>query len=398
MTVFAQHGYGKTNKIETGIMAHHISGVILSPRDESPDNLQAYIAGLRTQFSNGITILFDPQFYATTVLPVRDGHLPEYDYYQSGLTRARFIAQTDIRRYVADTLNYQANLPLDSIISPSVLFGDFQDPWSQIALSMAQEAITHHAGLPNAPPLLLSLVMDEGALRSRDALDEFLDIITVWNVAGVYLVVNRNDRNYPALFDETHLANLMYLVYVLSHVNGLAVICGYTDLVGLVMHAVGANVSCTGWYNSLRQFSLARFRLMTGGRQPRPRYASAPLLNSILIVPELAAAYSVGRIAQVLSQTAYDGVMATGDPANAQWPPNTACLHHWEVLDRLTREVSSHGSVAQNLSLLEEWIGQGIAIYRLLEQLGITFESATGSREIEVWQRAIHAFRGEAGI
>jgi hypothetical protein len=396
--IYAQHGWGKSDKIEAGLRAGHLSGVILSPRDEQPNRMADLVDDLRDEFGEEITILFDPQFYATTVVPARDGRLPDYSYYEPGLARGRFIAQADIQRYVENTLAYQTTLRLDRVIAPSVLFGDFRDPWSQIALSLAEEAIVVHAGLGSAPPLLVSLVIDESALRSRDALNEFLDIITVWDLAGVYVVVRCNDPNYPALLEETSLANLMYLVYVLAKVNGLEVVCGYSDLVGLLLHAVGAKATGTGWFNSLRQFSLARFQPTTGGQQPRARYTSTPLLNSILVLPELEACHQVGAIGQVLSTTSYDGVMASGNPANSPWPLEVACLHHWEVLHDVAQLVSSQLSVAENLAVLEDRVRQAVATYRLLEGAGVVFEPSTGPRNLALWLRGIASFRADAGI
>lgn len=398
MHVYAQQGYGKTDKIETGLRAGHLSGVILSPRDESPDNIRAYAEKLRQEFADRATILFDPQFYATTISPARDGYLRAYSYFEPGLTRGSFISHADIHRYVENTLTYQTTLPTDRIIAPTILFADFRDPWSQIALSMAQEAITVHDQHGNTPPLLLSLVIDESALRNRDALDEFLDVITAWDVAGVYLIVRSSDPSYPAAVDETSLANLLYLVYVLGTINDFEVICGYSDVVGILEHSVGAKSTGTGWSNNLRQFSLARFQPATGGRRARARYTSAPLLNSILVVPELETAYQVGLISNVLSNTAYDGVMASGNPANSQWPPNIACLHHWQVLDEIARRVSSQGSVAQNLTTLENDIREAVATYRLLEQANVVFDPPSGLRNLGLWMRAIRSFRADVSI
>jgi hypothetical protein len=287
-------------------------------------------------------------------------------------------------------------LDVDRWISPAVLFDDFRDPWSQIALTMAQESISVHRGSQPAASLLLSLVIDENALRSRDALDEFLDIVTAWDVAGFYLIVRRNDRNYPAAFDESVLLNLVYLVYVLGEVNEFEVICGYTDLVGLLLLAVGGSAIASGWFNTLRQFSLSRFQPATGGRAPRPRYTSAPLMNSVLVVPELATAYYVGRSADVLSNTRYDQVMANGDPANATWPPETACLHHWEVLARLAQGIEG-ASVGARLVTMENEIRQGIARYALLQGSGVQFEASTGPRDLNLWLRVVQAFRAEIG-
>jgi len=276
-------------------------------------------------------------------------------------------------------------------LSPAVLLEDFRDPWSQITLSLAREAMAIHAQLGNAPPLLLSLVIGETALRSKEALREFLDIISLWDVAGIYLIVHFNDPTYPAFVEETTLANLMYFVYVMARVNGYEVVYGYSDVMSCLLHAVGAHATATGWFHSLRQFSIRRFQPTTGGRQPRPRYLSGPLLSSVLVVPELSAIYEVGRIEEVLSSTRYDSVMATGNPANAPWPRHKSCLHRWEVLGHLAAEFSLQESTKGNLELLKKKIRSAQAIYSLLTESNVVFESPVG-RDLRQWSDAVRSF------
>jgi hypothetical protein len=396
MPVYAQHGYGKTDKVELGLQQGSLGGVILSPRDEKPTKLAAFVEDLQTAFE-GVTVLFDPQFYASTISPVKDGNLPEYPYYQSVLTRARFVSPADLQQYVGQTLNYEMTLGLDRLVSPTIMFSDFSDPWSQIALSLAQQSIATHGQLADPPPLLLSLVMDETALRNGDALNEFLDIITAWDVEGFYIVVRRTDRGYPAYCEEIVLRNQMYLAYVLAEMNNFEVVFGYTDVLGVLLHAVGVAATGTGWHNSLRQFSLSRFQPSTGGSPPRPRYTSQTLLNSILVVPELAGIQTVGQMGNVLSGTAYDGVMV-GNPANATWPPATSCLHHWEVLSDLVEDIASYATVSEKLDRVDELIVQGVATYGLLRNAGVVFEPSTGSRDLEVWLRSLRAFRQNVGL
>lgn len=399
MHIYAQHGYGKADKIEKSMRKGYISGVILSPRDEHPDKILEYIGNLRDEFRNDIILLFDPQFYATTLSPVIDKYLPDYPYYKSGLTHGNFIAQADIHRYVSDTLQYQAKLGLDRLISPSILFNDFSDRWSQISLIMARESIAFHEQMKNAPPLLLSIIIDEHSLQNKDALDEFLNIISIWEVSGYYLNVRLHNPIYPAHFDEeSSLINLLYFVYVLAEINEFEVVCGYSDLVGLLLLAVGAKAIGTGWFHTLRQFSLNRFIPSIGGRQARPRYTSSQLLNSILIDPELETIYRLHLLNRVLSNSSYDSVMNSNNPVKADWPPDISCLHHWEVLKRISNELFSRGSVSQRIAFLEEKIKYGITLYNNLDKKGVPFDTPTGPRNLQQWLQAINNFRREAKI
>ena len=46
LTILAQHGWGKSDKIERGINDGSINGVIMSPRDETPANLARFLANI----------------------------------------------------------------------------------------------------------------------------------------------------------------------------------------------------------------------------------------------------------------------------------------------------------------------------------------------------------------
>ena len=394
MAIYAQHGYGKTDKIEQGLDVGSIEGVVLGPRDEAPSNMEDYAQALRRSHP-AATLLFDSQFYVTTITPVRDGNLPSYAYYVPGLTRGNFTSPRNVRNYVRAALDYQTRLPLSRLIAPTVLIDDFQDPWSQIVLTMAQEAKEYHDTLSQPPPLLLSLVFSESALGASGPLAEFLDILSAFDVTGFYLIVRRLASQYQAQMDENRLTNLLYLVYSLATVNEYEVVCGYTDLIGSLLHCVGAHASACGWHHSLRQFSLNRFQPSRGGRPPRPRYTSSRLLNSILIIPELDNVYQAGAIREVLSGTEFDDVLRTR-PGQAPWPADVSILHHWDALDDLVTSLESVGDVSNRLSAMMRRIGQAMVTYRRLADLGVEFEPLSGADHLEQWSRAITNFRRTA--
>ena len=69
MTILAQHGWGKTNKIEQGLASGSIGGVIMSPRDETPTNLASFLTDIATN-QPSVERLVDPQLYAGAIWPV----------------------------------------------------------------------------------------------------------------------------------------------------------------------------------------------------------------------------------------------------------------------------------------------------------------------------------------
>lgn len=396
MTIYAQEGWGKSDKIDRGIEAGSISGVIWSPRDEDPRSLPQTILECRSAHP-GAMMLFDPQFYATTVTNPRVGRLPDYPYYQDGLSRASFSNPQNIQDFVRDTLEYQAKLQVDRLVGPTVLFEDFRDPWSQVALMMASASVSYHASMHSPPPLLISLLISETALTSQSSLEEYLDHLSLLEAHGIYLIVRRNSQQYQAAFEPTPLENLLYLAYVLAEINKYEVVSGFCDFVGLLLHAVGVTATGSGWHSNLRQFSMVRFEQAEGGRQPRPRYSSLPLLNSILI-DELDNINYIGQLPVVLSGSPYDNVFSgTTPPSSTPWPQDTSALHHWSVLQSSAARVQG-GTVPQRLNLCMQMLGQAEAIYNSLGQSGVTFDVSSGNRHLRQWREALANFRARVGV
>lgn len=395
MALFAQHGYGKSDKIERGVDAGHLGGVILSPRDEKPESMVAYVNQLRTQYPD-FQVLLDPQFYVSTLIPSKEGNLSLYEYFQPNLTRRNFINPTDIASHVRSVIDYQVNLSISKIISPTVLFESFNDPWSQIALTLANASTSYYAGLENVPPILISICFSESALGNFDALNEFLDMISLLNVQGFYIIIKRDGNGGPSI-DTTVLQNLMYLCYSLSAINQYEVIMGYTDFVGIPLYATGITAFSCGWFNSLREFSVGHFQPSTGGRRPSPRYSSEQLINSILIIPELDSINQRGLINNVISNTNYDNMIRT-NPTNAPWPPDISCLHHWEILNRFITDIDECQDLTSKLDYVQRAITNAQQVYRRLTSSRIIFEPKSSSIHLSQWASAINDFRIRVGV
>ena len=145
--LLAQCGYGKSEKVQKGLRDGSVEGVILSPRDESQEHLVEFSHQIRNEFKNAL-ILFDPQFYAATLADPRNGKLLEYRYYSDNrrLSRTQFGAR-HVSKYAKDCLDFQHSElgTVDYLISPSVVFEDFQDSWSQVALNLADASLDYHS-------------------------------------------------------------------------------------------------------------------------------------------------------------------------------------------------------------------------------------------------------------
>lgn len=391
MTVLAQHGWGKSDKIETALTAGSIQGVIMSPRDETPANLASFLSNIRADHPSAER-LADPLFHIGTVWPVHDIRLPLYPHYRRHLTPVSFSA-ANIQSFVSNTLSWQRSIDVSAILSPTVMVEDLSSQWAQIAMMLAQETVNQHDG---TKPLLISLVVGEDALRQRVSVDSWLDDLTLLDIDGFYLVVRRASEAYRQHYDPEVLASLLRVCYSLAELNQYRVFAGYTDMVTLLLHAVGVAATGAGWYANLKQFTVRRFQPSTGGRRARPRYSSRPLLNSIYIT-ELDSIFDVGLIAPVLSATPLDTRFSGAiNPENVSWPDSERELHHWQVLADISQSLVGI-RIGDRLDSARNLIAAARAIYLQLETL-VPFATETGSAHLDQWLDALNRFRSDVGV
>lgn len=401
MPLLAQCGFGRSDKIEEGLQANTITGVILSPRDERRERLEGFCADLHRD-SPDFKLLFDPQFYAAPLANPRDGNLSDYPYYMNntGLSRNQFRPR-QIQAYVKACVDYQLQaLPgLTYIISPTVAFDDFRDSWSQIALGMAEATVDDWSARNDPRPLLVSIVVAESALRDAHRMNEFLDTLSTIETSGFYFIVQRNSNALDPAMDEISLANMLFFVYVLGALNGYEIIVGYSDWIGGLCQAAGATLSASGWHSGLKQFSLARFLPQSGGRRPRKRYSSLPLLSVPLISPELEDIHRVGLLPDILTGGPHDHLLS-GGPSRGEtaWTDAISCLAHWESLSRFYASIERCPTVPSRLDSAVDSIRAAEARFVQLQTMGVQFETATGPQHLQVWRNAIMSFRREAAI
>jgi len=347
--------------------------------------------------------MFDPQFYAANLNNARDGHLSEFDYYNnnSGLGRTHFSG-TRIQGYVKECLDYQHQTfgsNLAYLISPTILFDAFRDSWSQIALNMAVESADYHSKLNSPQPLLISLVISETAFQTMDAVEEFLDALTEIDKQGFYIILRRNSASVQNAMESAPFGRFMYFCHVLTTINEYDVIVGYSDWHSFLLEAAGVTHTATGWYQNLRQFSLARFQPSSGGRRPRKRYSSAPLLSCPLINPELQDIYMANLLPRVLSESSHDAILQNGPTSGeANWSDEISCLAHWYSLNALSQRLSALPTQSGRILEAERLMQNALTLYTQLSSENVSFDPSTGPDHIREWQDSLQEFRGLAGL
>jgi len=346
-----------------------------------------------------VRVMFDPQFGALATAGSRIRFLTRYPYFRPNLRLASLRGRY-LRQLVEDVLGFQAELPVDRIIAPALTLRSFTDRASLRALDLMDESAEVHASLADPPPLLLSLVFEDHVLGDLQRLGEFLDELVLRQVAGFYLLVHHRSKQYSQRIDPGCLAGLMYMVYVLGQRHGMEVICGYTDLLSMVLGAVGATSCASGWSQNLRRFSDARFGSGGGGgHRPRRRYTALPMLNSLLL-SELDNCLRVNALGRVLSGGPHDGVFAgTTAPSQADWTPDTEARHHWWVLSRATAAIRAE-SLEDRLAICADRIRRAQRSYDDLAELGVPFDTAAGTNgfHLQEWADGILGFCSAAGL
>ena len=378
MSLYAQHGYGKGNKIKYAAQAGTIDGVIFSARHEKPSNVKQCIAELK-EIREDFTAMLDPEFFVSYLQDPRDGCLPDHwsSYYSAGRTRRDFRGPKALLKHAKNTLVAQMNLGVDRLVSPSIFFRSFDENACEVAMQLAFASVEAHAQIEDAPPILISFQIEESALNYAEPMERFLDEMTAAELPGFYLTFGRPDSiRWPRCREEV-LARMMYIVHVLK-LNDREVYCGYSDWGGLLFRAVGADAFATGWHLSSKTFRISSFcGSKTGGRQVL-YYSSVPLLNQIRLTDVMAV-----RRRQI------SHLVRSRTPADrriADWSLQLAQLQHWV-------SSSLQGDVESNLDSLDTRLSTAAAAFQQIRDAGVIFDQADVDGHVKDWQKAIRQFR-----
>jgi len=166
------------------------------------------------------------------------------------------------------------------------------------------------------------------------------------------------------------------------------VINGYADVVAPYLGAAGASAAGSGWFNTLKVFSLKKFAPNTGmARQPIPRYTSARLLKSIRHT-ELEALRML--FPTVVNQSETDQFYNEDEGSR---PSSIGeALQNWDCLRQLLQLVSPAGP-EESLVALEGAISQAEETYAAIGASGLTLRERSNSEHLPYLREELAAFR-----
>jgi hypothetical protein len=377
---WAQHGYGKSDKIERLYDAGLLGGVILSPADEEPPALQATL-----QSVPDVEVLLDPQTY---VYSIPGGTARCHKSHSLDITNLNWgMAASEVEALVRQVVDANDRLGVTDLIAPTCVQRSLNDVWTSLALQMARTTLDVVGGQRR---VFVSAVIEEPALANWDDVANWLDVATGLDADGFYVVVDRvGQGSYPSLWNPSYLTNLLRLIYSLSQLNEYEVLVGYADVEGILEIAAGASGSAAGWFYSLRSFSDSKWQPSSGGRQPNPRAFATGLLTPLLGIGE---GEQVARSG--LGAEAYpDETVRTALTNNPEgWSLAESWSHHLAALAMVVNDVARQNSISARLDAAEERLSDAHRRLVDLENQGIAFSGSYRPR-LESFRRALGDFR-----
>lgn len=372
------------------------AGAIWSPADEKPDLLAER---MRNAAEHGATQALDPQLYVAQLDDANPKRLLDHELFEIPL---RNFSARNLAAMVERVLEYQVDLEVTHLISPTFSVSSVSDRSAQIALNLAETTIDIVAEREKdgeeLPPLLLSTAIERPVLADKDSVNALLDELTKHDVLGHYLLFEI-DPDSDGSRQAALLAEALYAVYTLSVVQGRNVWVGYAGLSGYLYRAVGANAFAAGWFQKQQWWSPAHWSGAGGGggKPPRPRIFLDCLLGSLLVETELANVRSQ-RIDADLADDLLSGCGALAEAfrtGSSTEPDRAECAAQLlEVCSELDGRIGD--DTQASLELIETDLAEARTLYERIDDAGVTLEGRSSDTQLSVWEEALAQFRKRA--
>ena len=398
MRILAQHGFGAGDRLELGLADGLIDGVIYGAKDIAAGSVAEELREMARDHPAEVR-LFDPQYYACLVAAepgARLGALAGTEGYPYFGTRRRRDLERE-RQVASDLescLEYQRGLAVTGFIAPNIVIRRSLDSVeATIAKDFLRNAAAVHERLRDPRPLWATLAISTDALRDRIELQNFLQEVTELEnpPSGIYLLIEHPDQEIPPMLEESDVLSRWMLINRALTQSGYEVMNGYADLLAPYLGAAGATAVASGWWNTLKVFSLRKFGPSPGAaRQPVPRYASAALLKSIRYT-ELEALRS--GFPEVLNGGATDASYESGErPSGLE-----ETLQNWACLRRLAGLVVPRNA-ERTLSACETALDRAEDIYARIGATGLTLRERSNQEHIQFIREELEAFSSLAEL
>ena len=198
MKLYAQHGFGPSDKLTRGAKDRFIDGVILSSRYLTPDAAAKSgeeLRGINADFD----ILLDPEYYAMQQLGMPNAHLGQLARRGDGpilwlIAQASFLQSRPTSRLCSKLpTRRNAIVGCTCFIAPNIYISrSFDSIESAVALSFITQTKAIAADMSLGSPILATLCVTRDALMNQQEFEAFLTTLTAIEPKpdGIYLLVS----------------------------------------------------------------------------------------------------------------------------------------------------------------------------------------------------------------
>ena len=396
MKILAQHGFGNGQRIQRGLAEGLIEGAILGAKDITPTKLAELLVEMENESPTSVR-LFDPQFYAALIAAnpgARLGSLvgeagKEFHPYFEARRRRELEREQKVISDCESVIRYQAGLPVSGLIAPNiVIHRSFDSAEATISKNFLRNAGPVARSISPELPVYATLAVSANALNDRIELQNFLQEITELDEPpnGFYLLLEKPDTTIPAALTEPDVLSRWMLVTHTLKLSGFEIINGYADMLAPYFGAVGSDAVASGWYNTLKTFSLRKFEPTSDfARRPVARYSSKPLMKSIrhTELHDLRDRFAIMN--GLLTDEYYD-------PENGSAPESVEeALQNWACLGAM-RGLATPGNVGASLEACHDALNQAEELFVEIANYGVTMRDRSSGAHVEMLREELHAF------
>jgi len=391
MELYLQYGWGMMKHCRELVAGWGGGGVILSPRDLRPDQLERLSQDMNRL--PGGSVLLDPQFY----LPhANHERLRSHEFWPDDYDTADFWQASGTDRLVRSIAELNERLSTSATILPGLLATAVTDDW----LDRQEQLMATAQNLRLAGSTWATIALSSEATRLQDGIAELLERSEAWPVGGCYVVCEHPKGEY-LVRDPNWLANVLDLVAGLR-LQGKSVVLGYCNHQMLLASAAGANAIASGTWMNVRSFPPDKFRALYEDEVRRvANWYYCPQALSEYTVPFLDIASRQGLLDTMAPDRGWGGGYASHLFSGTQ--PSTAGLqqadsfrHYLHCLHSQVQQ-SAGRPFEETVQLHRTQLGEAANLLAKLRAAGVYGQHRDFSENVDIGLSAIAVLEATRG-
>jgi hypothetical protein len=386
MRFLLQQGWGMMALNEELVGGGVGSGVILSPRVCSPDQITRHARTVRELQG---AVLFDPQFYIPRTAHER---ILEFPYWQGLDFDTNTFEEGQAAEFCRRVIDYQRDvLALQEILLPGAYTNTADERWRSWQATFAEVASQYSSDTK----LYSTVAIGPDVVKSSAQFDTMLDELVNYPVAGVYFVLRPPTSSFLIADEDYIYALLDGLLSV--RLAGKDLIIGYANQQALLFAAIGATTIASGNFRNVRSFNPDIFDEQEEEERQRALWYYDGGTMSEFRIQTLQLAYRRGLRGQFGPTCPYcSRLLEADDLALLSWGEPDAFRH---FLFELNRQWLTFQSVAPNLRLPEvrNFLTEARARCRTIRERGVLLGERSFEPYFEPSLAALEAIRIDRG-